>query len=51
MPYYAHSLPDEPDRSKWETMAQHEELVAEYCGGFLAKINPSLEPWGNILGR
>ena len=51
MPFYAHSLPNEPDRSKWETMAEHEELVAEYCGKFLDRIDPSLKPWGELLGR
>ena len=28
MTHYAHSLPNEPDRSKWETMGEHEDLVA-----------------------
>jgi CRISPR-associated endonuclease/helicase Cas3 len=39
MTHYAHSLPNEPDRSKWETMGEHEGLVAEYCGKFLGREN------------
>ena len=51
MPFYAHSLPNEPDRSKWETMAEHEECVARYCSGFLNRIDQSLQLWGELLGR
>ncbi len=50
MPYYAHSLEKQPPE-KWETMHEHEERVAQRCGEFLKRIDPSLEPWGNILGR
>lgn len=48
---YAHSLPNEPDRSKWETMEEHEELVSEYCFEFLQKLDPSIGAWGQLLGR
>ena len=51
MHFYAHSLPNEPDRSKWETMAEHEERVAEFCSVFLKLIDPKLETWGELLGR
>ena len=51
MAFYAHSLPNEPDRSKWETMAEHEELVAKYCGEFVSAIDPSLKEWGELLGQ
>jgi CRISPR-associated endonuclease/helicase Cas3 len=51
MTAYAHSIPNEPDRSRWETMSEHEERVASRCREFLARINPSLAPWGEILGR
>ncbi len=50
MTYYAHSLEDQPPE-KWETMEQHEELVAEYCAKFLKRIHPMLESWGDLLGR
>ncbi len=50
MTFYAHSLKDQPIE-QWETMQQHEELVAKYCRGFLRRIDPSLEPWGELLGR
>ncbi len=51
MTHYAHSLPNEPDRSKWETMQEHEELVSKYCCELLSRIDPSLERWGDLLGR
>ncbi|EMB14050.1 CRISPR-associated helicase/endonuclease Cas3 [Rhodopirellula europaea] len=51
MPHYAHSLPNEPDRSRWETMCKHEERVASRCSEFLTRIAPELGPWGEILGR
>ena len=50
MPFYAHSLDNRPE-SDWETMQQHEDRVAERCATFLARIHPSLEPWGQLLGR
>ena len=50
MPFYAHSLEGQP-ASKWETMQQHEELVAKYCREFLQRIDPSLGAWGELLGR
>ena len=50
MTYYAHSLPDQPQED-WETMREHEELVANYCRQFLIRIDPSLEPWGDLLGK
>jgi CRISPR-associated endonuclease/helicase Cas3 len=50
MTHYAHSLPDQPQEN-WETMREHEELVANYCRQFLRRIDPSLEPWGDLLGR
>jgi len=39
------------NRTDWETMAQHEERVAERCRRFLARIDPALEAWGDVLGR
>ncbi|MEL6106765.1 MAG: CRISPR-associated helicase Cas3' [Planctomycetota bacterium] len=51
MPYYAHSLPNEPDKSRWETMEQHEERVATRCRTFLERIHPDLGDWGDVLGR
>ncbi len=48
--YYAHSLPGQPPE-KWETMQQHESAVAKRCAMFLKRIHPSLDPWGNLLGR
>lgn len=50
MPYYAHSLENQPPE-KWETMAQHETAVASLCAEFLGRIHPDLAPWGDILGR
>lgn len=50
MPHYAHSLEGQPPE-QWETMQQHEDLVANYCRKFLTRIDPSLEPWGDLLGR
>lgn len=50
MPFYAHTLEGQP-ASKWETMQQHEELVAKYCREFLQRIDPSLGAWGELLGR
>lgn len=50
MTYYAHSLKDQPVE-KWETMREHEELVAKYCTFFLERIDPSLGNWGELLGR
>ncbi|WP_202907569.1 CRISPR-associated helicase Cas3' [Mariniblastus fucicola] len=32
-------------------MQQHEDLVAEYCARFLKRIDPSLEAWGELLGK
>ncbi len=49
--YYAHSLPDEPDRSNWETMREHEDRVAVLCAKFLKRIHPDLKSWGELLGR
>ena len=50
MPHYAHSLEGRPQKD-WETMAEHEELVAKYCTKFLERIDPSLGPWGDLLGQ
>ena len=50
MTHYAHSLPDQPT-SKWETMREHENLVAKYCRKFLERIDPALTPWGDLLGK
>ena len=50
MTFYAHSLKDRPVE-EWETMQEHENLVAEYCARFLKRIDPSLELWGDVLGR
>ena len=50
MPFYAHSLDGQP-KERWETMHQHEELVAKYCSRFLERIDPTLKPWGELLGR
>ncbi len=50
MPIFAHSLKNQP-QANWETMRQHEDLVARYCASFLRRIHPSLEPWGDLLGR
>jgi CRISPR-associated endonuclease/helicase Cas3 len=50
MNYYAHSLKDQPVEN-WETMQQHEDLVAKYCHGFLEGIDPSLGAWGDLLGK
>ena len=50
MTHYAHSLPDQPT-SKWETMREHENLVAKYCREFLERIDPTLAPWGDLLGK
>lgn len=33
MPHYAHSLPDDPDRTKWETLPEHLEKVAVGASG------------------
>ena len=41
MTHYAHSLPDQPT-SKWETMREHENLVAKYCRKFCRRIAPAL---------
>jgi hypothetical protein len=43
MNYYAHSLKDQPVE-KWETIREHEELVAKYCEVFLKRIDPSPRP-------
>lgn len=50
MTFYAHSLENQPTEN-WETMQQHEELVAEYCSKFLERIDPNLGAWGELLGR
>ncbi|MEZ6117840.1 MAG: CRISPR-associated endonuclease Cas3'' [Pirellulaceae bacterium] len=47
---YAHSLDGRP-QSAWETMAEHENRVAERCSEFLARFHPDLSPWGDLLGR
>ncbi|MGQ9576962.1 MAG: CRISPR-associated endonuclease Cas3'' [Thermoguttaceae bacterium] len=47
---YAHSIEGRP-RSEWETMAEHEARTARLCRQFLRRINPALEPWGELLGR
>lgn len=49
--FFAHSLLGESDYSKWEQMHEHESLVAQYCSSFLKLIDPSLELWGELLGR
>ena len=46
--YFAHSLKNQPPE-KWESMQQHESLVAAYCCKFLSQIDPQLEPWGKLL--
>ena len=50
MTFYAHRLKDQPIE-QWETMQQHEELVAKYCREFLEEIDPTLELWEDLLGR
>ena len=50
VPYYAHSLPDQPP-AQWETMSQHEARVATRCAAFLKRIHPDLEAWRDLLGR
>ncbi|MEL7498744.1 MAG: CRISPR-associated endonuclease Cas3'' [Planctomycetota bacterium] len=32
-------------------MQEHEELVAKYCRSFLGRVDPTLESWGDLLGR
>jgi len=32
-------------------MHEHEDLVANFCKKFLGRVDPSLEPWGDVLGR
>src|SRR6056297_3045909 len=51
MSYYAHSLPGNPDRTKWETIEEHERAVAKLSAGFLNRINPGLTAWGNLIGQ
>ena len=51
MPHYAHSLPDNPDRSKWETLQQHEQSVAKLSASFLNRINVELAAWGELVGH
>ena len=48
MTFYAHSLTDQPPE-KWETMEEHEALVAEFYSKFLKRIHANLEPWGGFL--
>jgi len=50
MPAYAHSLENQPP-DKWETMAEHEALVAKYCRQFLTRIGAELGEWGELLGK
>ena len=50
MTFYAHSLQGE-SVEHWETMQQHEELVAHYCAKFLHRIDQTLEPWGELIGK
>lgn len=49
MTVFAHSLEDNP-KSRWETMEEHERRVAAFARRFLRRIEPTLEPWGNLLG-
>lgn len=49
--YFAHTMPGETATDAWETLAQHEQQVALRCSEFLARIDPQLAPWGDILGR
>jgi len=51
MTHYAHSYPGTDDKTKWETMSQHEQQVASRCRLFLARIHEDLGDWGNVLGR
>lgn len=50
MLFFAHSLEKQPPEN-WELMKDHEDLVAEYCRTFLNRIDPTLGPWGDLLGR
>lgn len=51
MTAYAHTHPGETDPSNWETMAMHEQQVADRCRKFLTRIDPALGDWGDLLGR
>jgi len=51
MTYYAHTLPGNPDRSKWETLEEHERAVANLSAGFLHRIDSGLTAWGNLIGQ
>ncbi|QDU98829.1 CRISPR-associated endonuclease Cas3'' [Lignipirellula cremea] len=51
MSHYAHSLPEDSDKSNWETLPQHEIRVAARCREFLGRIDAALEAWGEPLGK
>ena len=51
MQHYAHSLRDQPEKSRWETLPEHEQRVADRCGEFLSRVNPAFSDWGELLGR
>jgi CRISPR-associated endonuclease/helicase Cas3 len=48
--FYAHSLEGRPE-ADWEPMRRHEQKTAHLCRQFLRRIDPALEPWGDLLGR
>ena len=50
MRFIAHTLEDH-DPEHWESMEQHESRVAGLCREFLRRVDPALEPWGDLLGR
>lgn len=51
MQFFAHTLPDQTDVGTWETLAEHEAQVAWRCREYLFRLDASLAPWGEILGR
>lgn len=48
--FIAHTLEDH-DPVDWESMGEHESRVADLCMAFLGQIDPSLQSWGDLLGR
>lgn len=51
MPHDAHSLPDEPDRTKWEALVEHEQAIAGLSMRFLARVDARLATRGDLLRR
>jgi len=54
MTHYAHSLPDNPDRSKWETLEAHLQRVAvgvnQSAGARQFADSFGTADWGELLG-